>query len=280
MVTVSAPYRRVEEAQLPALKTFLDEVVDQVEIPSYIEDDPIAFMHAFEGKHDREIAGFFAALMAWGRRDIVMAKVEQLLACMNHRPAEFILHYSEADISSFSGFVHRTWNGTDVDWLCRILHHIYQHFGDFEGFWAEIYRQASHEGIPFMKLFHSQFFGLLGDAPGRTRRHIGDGLKNSSCKRLWLFLRWAVRSSSCVDLGMMQFIPPSELMIPLDVHVARYARRLGLLQRRYNDWQAVEELTAMLRKLDPLDPAKYDYALFGLGVRHIPIPERFILNPD
>lgn len=280
MVTVSAPYRRVEEAQLPALKTFLDEVVDQVEIPSYIEDDPIAFMHAFEGKHDREIAGFFAALMAWGRRDIVMAKVEQLLDRMDHCPAQLILQYTEADSHRFSGFVHRTWNGSDVDLLCRILHHIYHTFGDFEGFWADLHRQATHEGIPFMKLFHTRFFGLLGEAPGRTRRHIGDGLKNSSCKRLWLYLRWAVRPSSRVDLGIMQFIPPSELMIPLDVHVARHARRLGLLQRSYNDWQAVEELTEILRKLDPLDPAKYDYALFGLGVRQLPVPESFILNPD
>jgi uncharacterized protein (TIGR02757 family) len=279
MVSSTSPYRVIAEDGLPALKTFLDEVVCQVEVPTYIEDDPIAFMHAYEGKKDREIAGFFAALMAWGRRDIVMAKVEQLLTRMEHRPAELILNYSDADSRRFTGFVHRTWNGFDIDLLCRTLHHIYQKFGDFEGFWQHLYQQASQENVPFMRLFHTRFFEVIGEAPGRTRRHIGDGLKNSSCKRLWLYLRWSIRTSSCVDLGIMHFIPPSELMIPLDVHVARYARKLGLLERTYNDWLAVEELTTVLKKLDPQDPAKYDYALFGLGVRKLGVPEAFILNP-
>lgn len=272
--------RAVGPRKLLALRPFLDDLVVQVETPSYIADDPVAFMHAYGEKADMEIAGFFAALMAWGRRDIVLKKVEDLLNRMGNAPAAFVAEYSDAHRARLDGFVHRTWNADDVDALCRILRRAVSQYGSFEGFWADCYAEAQLRGLNLMEVFHSKFFALEPDTPARTRRHVGDALKGSSCKRLWLYLRWCLRRGSPVDLGIMGFMPVSELMLPLDVHVARYARMLGLLTRPSNDWKAVVELTERLRRLDPADPSKYDFALFGLGVMGgIQVPEAFVVNP-
>lgn len=270
--------RTIGPKRLMAIKPFLDDVTGRVEIPSYIDTDPVAFMHAYTGKEDREIAGFFAALMAWGRRDIVMKKVEDLMQRLDHRPYEIIRNYAPTDAARFEGFVHRTWNSTDIDVLCTALNRAYIQYGSFEGFWRDVYQQSQRDGLNIMELFHHRFFALHPEAPARTRRHIGDARKGSSCKRLWLYLRWCIRKGSIVDTGIMDFMPASELMIPLDVHVARYARMLGLLGRPSNDWKAVVELTERLRKLDPTDPGRYDYALFGLGVLHLDVPDAFIIN--
>ena len=269
----------VDDAGLEDLRPFLDQLVREVEVASYIESDPVAFMHAYPSKEDREIAGFFAALLAWGRRDIVMRKVEELMGRFDHSPFDAIQRYGEQDPGRFEGFVHRTWNGADIDAISKILHRIYGEHGDFEGFWRAVYLESRASGMNLMELFHRRFFGMHEEAEPRTRRHVGDAQKGSSCKRLWLYLRWCVRKDSIVDLGIMDFMPMSELMIPLDVHVARYARMLGLLGRTANDWRAVVELTERLRVLDPRDPGKYDYALFGLGVHKLPVPDRLILNP-
>jgi len=274
----SRPLKAIGPKKLLELKPFLDELVIRVEQPDYIDSDPVSFLHAYSGKEDREIAGFFAALMAWGRRDIVMAKVENLMERMEHQPYSFVQNYSTDSAKALNGFVHRTWNASDVDIICQILHRIYVQYETFEAFWAHVYRDSLDKGVSVMELFHPMFFGMLEDAPARTRRHIGDAGKGSSCKRLWLYLRWCLRKESIVDVGIMDFMPLSELMIPLDVHVARYARMLGLLTRPSNDWKALVELTDRLKTLDPLDPAKYDYALFGLGVLKIPVPEALILN--
>jgi len=270
--------KTVVGSKLLELKPFLDHIVTQVEVPSYIVTDPVAFMHAYHRKEDREIAGFFAALMAWGRRDIVMKKVEDLMGRMGHHPYEVIRQYTSGDSARFDGFVHRTWNGTDIDVLCRILNRVYRDFGDFEAFWSDVYTDSQLHGNNIMEVFHRRFFELDAESPARTRRHVGDARKGSSCKRLWLYLRWCIRKHSIVDTGIMDFMPVSELMIPLDVHVARYARMLGLLGRPSNDWKAVSELTERLRKLDPADPGKYDYALFGLGVLNITVPDKLVIN--
>lgn len=273
-----APFVTIDDKNLYQLKPFLDEIVTKVEVQTYIDSDPVAFMHAYVRKEDREIAGFFAALMAWGRRDIVMRKVEDLMGRFNHEPFEVIRDYKASDSSRFDGFVHRTWNGSDIDVLCRILSRMYREFGDFEGFWRDAYELSQLQGVNIMELFHMKFFDMDAESPSRTRRHVGDARKGSSCKRLWLYLRWCLRKDSVVDVGIMNFMPISELMIPLDVHVARYARLLGLIARPANDWKAVTELTNRLRIVDPADPAKYDYALFGLGVLKITVPEHLIIN--
>ena len=267
------------QKEIKNLKSFLDKWVTKIEAPDYINDDPVLFMHAFNQKEDQLLAGFFAATMAWGRRDVVIRKVRDFLNRMDNRPADFIANFSDRDAKRFEGFKHRTFKPIDMKWLVKILQTILQDYDSFEDFWAKCYQEAKIDNRPLMSVFHDQFFAQHPEAPQRTRKHVSNADKKSSCKRLYLFLRWAIRDNSPVDLGLMDFMPQSELMIPLDVHVARQARAIGLLSRTYNDWWAVQELTEALRLLDPEDPAKYDYALFGLGVNQDQIPQEFIKNP-
>jgi len=249
---------------LEKLKQYLDSVIEQIEQPEYIQSDPVQFMHAFEEKEDREIAGFFAAIMAWGHRTIVNNKVSELLERMNNRPAEFIHSFSERNYVAIKGFKHRTFKDEDFYWLMLILKRIYKEFGDFEGFWIHLKKKSQAEH--FVLDFHHAFFDLESLTPQRSRKHIANGHKKSTCKRLLLFLRWAVRKNSCVDLGIYSSVDSSELIIPFDVHVARVARELGMITRTQNDWKALMELHSVLKEFDANDPAKYDYALFGIGV--------------
>jgi len=276
---MSSDLSKRSKEQILELKPFLDEWVDRIEEPDYIDSDPILFMHAFDDKEDQLLAGFFAATMAWGRRDVVIRKVADFLDRMDNRPADFIRNFSDKDAQRFQGFKHRTFKPVDMKWLTKILQSILINYKSFEQFWTTCYQQAKENGCPLMSVFHEQFFAQHPEAPQRTRKHVSNADKKSSCKRLYLYLRWAVRDNSPVDLGLMNFIPQSELMVPLDVHVARQSRILGLLSRTYNDWWAVQELTESLRLLDPEDPAKYDYALFGLGLEPGAIPSQFVVNP-
>ncbi|MEX0779948.1 MAG: TIGR02757 family protein [Balneolales bacterium] len=272
--------KTITPQKLQFLKPWLDEIVEQVEQPEYINDDPVSFMHAFSDKEDQLLSGFFAAIMAWGRRDIVIAKVNDLLSRMEYRPAEFIGNFSAKDEAIITGFKHRTFNETDITCMVTILSVILRENGSFEAFWEDCYRDAIQQDRELIAVFHERFFGVTPDMPLRTRKHIANSEKNSSCKRLYLYLRWCVRKNSVVDLGIMDFMPASKLMIPLDVHVARQARKIGLLSRKQNDWKAVKELTEKLSLLEPEDPAKYDYALFGLGVMKLKLPESYLVNKN
>jgi uncharacterized protein (TIGR02757 family) len=248
------------------LKHALDRLVGLVDVPAYIDSDPVQFVHAYEDLEDRLLAGFFAAILAWGRRDIVIRNVGALLERMGPSPAAFIRSYPEAGTGRFSGWKHRTVNADDIHWLCLSLHRGYVAHGRFEGLWVEARRRSREEDRLLMGVFHEEFFERIPEAPHRVRKHLSNNEKGGSCKRLYLFLRWTMRRNSCVDLPLMTFMPVSELRIPLDVHVARHARALGLLTRKQDDWKAVEELTQRLKAFDPDDPGKYDYALFGMGV--------------
>lgn len=272
--------KTLSEKEIYRLKPFLNELVEEIEQPEYIEKDPVQFMYAFEQKNDRELAGFFAAVMAWGRRDIVNAKVEELLKRMTFRPAEFIGNFTEQDANHLDGFKHRTFKDSDIYWMIRILQAILVQYNTFEGFWNMCYLKAVNENRELMAVFHEEFFNMQPQSPQRCRKHISNPEKNSSAKRLYMYLRWCIRKNSVVDPGTMDFMSPAELKIPLDVHVARQARRLGLLSRNQNDWKSVLELTKKLILLDSADPAKYDFALFGMGVMGYAIPDEFLLNPQ
>lgn len=266
--------------QLSRLKPFLNDQVNRIEKPSFINGDPVQFMYAFEDKQDQAIAGFFAALMAWGRRDVVLAKVEGLLGRVDFQPADFIRNFSDQQADCLDGFKHRTFKPVDIFWLVKCLQKAFSQYGTFEDFWSHCYQTSQQTGKELIAVFHYEFFGLCDEVPARTYKHISNPEKGSSCKRLYMYLRWVIRNESPVDPGIMNFMAPSELIVPLDVHCARQARHLGLLTRRYNDWKAAVELTQNLRKLDPRDPTRYDFSLFGIGVEGEQIPDEFIINPE
>ncbi len=274
----STKLRKRTKKGLIQLKPYLDQINDNVEKPDYITYDPVQFMHAFTDKKDMEIAGFLAALMAWGRRDIVVAKVEELLHRMDYQPYEFVKEYGPPDFNLFQTFKHRTFKPIDLHGIILSLKQIYSEFSDFEEFWKSCIVEANHQSRHFLAVFHHRFLNKSNDLVERTRKHISNPEKGSTCKRMWMYLRWCIRKNSPVDVGIWSLFPQSNLQIPFDVHVARQARKYGLLSRRSNDLKAVEELTDTLRILNPEDPARYDYALFGIGALNYELPLRFKLN--
>ncbi|MDX1590654.1 MAG: TIGR02757 family protein [Balneolaceae bacterium] len=274
----SVRLRKRSDSSLRKLKPYLDEINDEVEQAGYISSDPVQFMHMFSEKKDREIAGFLAATMAWGRRDIVVSKVDELLERMDYSPFEFVSNYRQSDYSNFDGFKHRTLKPVDIHGILLALKTVYHTYSDFEAFWEMCYSKGINQQRPFLAVFHEEFLQRSSDLAKRTEKHVSNPEKGSPGKRLYMYLRWTIRKNSPVDTGIWSFMKPSELLIPFDVHVARQARRYGLLSRRSNDWKAVNELTDTLKKLDPSDPARYDYALFGIGALGHRLPVNFILN--
>ncbi len=240
---------------------FLNKKVDQYDQPSFIENDPVCIPHMFKRKQDIEIAGFFAAIFAWGNRTIIINKSKELMRRMDNAPFEFITHASNEEIKKMIGFKHRTFNDTDLLYFIEFFRFHYSKYKTLETAFTKWGSTIEEMLIGF----HHYFFSLE-HVPVRTRKHIATPERNSTCKRLNMFLRWMVRQNSIVDFGIWKNIKPSQLIIPIDLHVARVAKRFNLLQRKQNDWNAALELTEYLRTLDANDPVKYDFALFGLGV--------------
>ncbi len=270
--------RKRSRKSLSELKPYLDKICDEVEKPDYIRHDPVQFMHAFSNIKDIEIAGFLAAIMAWGRRDIVVAKVNDLLRRIGYSPCDFVMNYGQRQFQLFENFKHRTFKPIDIHGILLALQNIYREFDDFEAFWKMCYQRGRSEQRPFLAVFNQEFFKRSTDLASRTKKHLSNPEKGSTCKRLYMFLRWAIRKNSPVDPGIWAFMDASELLIPFDVHVARQARRYGLVTRRSNDWKTVLQLTDTLKVMNPDDPARYDYALFGIGALGYEIPRRFLLN--
>lgn len=243
------------------LKEFLDFKADQYEHPDFIGSDPIQLPHRFEKKEDIEIVGFLVSTIAWGNRKGIIKSGERLIEIMDNEPSEFIRSYKSALIKD-SSFVHRTFNLEDLDFFFRSLHNIYT---KHEGLEAAFSSTIEFSGV-LGRIVHFRDQFLETEHADRSRKHVSDPLKNSAAKRLNMYLRWMSRSpKKGVDLGIWSSVSPSELYLPLDVHTSNNARRLGLLSRKQDDWKALEELMGILRKMDPSDPVKYDFALFGLG---------------
>ncbi|MFW6259418.1 MAG: TIGR02757 family protein [Tangfeifania sp.] len=244
------------------LKEFLDEKAEKYNRPAFIATDPIQVPRQFSQKENIEIAAFLTATISWGSRPAIIKNALRLMSLMDNRPFEFIVNGSGADFERLVSFVHRTFNGQDCIYFARSLRNIYQNYGGLQAVFETGYK---YEGSVKSALhhFHSVFFEFPGE---RTRKHIANVERGASAKRLNMFLRWMIRSDKKgVDFGLWDGIPTSELMLPLDVHTGNVARKLGLLTRKQDNWKAVEEVTSELRKFDPEDPVKYDFALFGLG---------------
>ena len=243
---------------------FLEESVRHYNRVAFIENDPVSIPHLFTKKEDREISGFFAAVLAWGNRKTIIRNASRLMEQMDGAPYEFVMHHTTNELNRLAPFVHRTFNGGDCMFFIRSLRNIYRSHQGMEHIFTKGFRQQSHPAAAIHE-FRKVFFMPRHEL--RTEKHLGDPYRNSASKRICMFLRWMVRTDrDRVDFGLWKQIQPGQLAIPLDVHTARVARALGLLRRKTNDWKAVMELTNALRQLDPADPVKYDFALFGMGV--------------
>ncbi len=253
-------------ANLDDLKNFLDCRVEQYNHPSFIESDPISLPHQFSKLQDIEIMGFWTSILAWGQRKTIINKAQELVQLMEYAPYDFVLNHKEMDRKRFLDFRHRTFQPTDVLYFLTFFQHYYQRNDSLEDAFIRGLDPTDPTIEKGLNNFYELFFSIPS-VPKRTRKHIATPIKKSACKRLNMFLRWMVRKDDKgVDFGLWNKIKPSQLLIPLDVHVDKVARRLGLLGRKQMDWQAVLELTEKLRRFDSEDPVKYDFALFGLGV--------------
>lgn len=243
------------------LKEFLDEKVELYNNKNFIESDPIQIPHLYSLKEDIEIAGFLTATIAWGNRKMIINNAKKMVELMGNSPYDFVIHHSESDLKPLEKFVHRTFNGTDFISFIRSLQYIYQSHNGLEAVFSK--------ENPNLQQTISEFKSLFFEIPHeiRTEKHISDPLNGSAAKRINMYLRWMVRNDNKgVDFGIWNSITPAALSCPLDVHSGNVARKLGLLTRKQNDAKALAELDKTLRELDPNDPVKYDFALFGLGV--------------
>jgi len=248
------------------LKIFLDHKAAEYDQPSFIKNDPICIPHMFSKKQDIEIAGFFAALFAWGNRTIIINKSKALMQLMDNAPYDFCRNEDMGRMKRLLGFKHRTFNDTDLLYFLEFLHYHYQQYDSLETAFSQWMGKEDDTIENALTGFHNYFFSLP-DAPLRTKKHIATPARNSSCKRLNMYLRWMVRKdTNGVDFGIWNGMLPSQLICPMDVHVIRVAKRFGLMSRKQPDWQAALELTNHLKSFDPYDPVKYDFALFGLGI--------------
>jgi uncharacterized protein (TIGR02757 family) len=245
------------------LKSFLDQKVIQYNTLDFIESDPVQIPHLFSQKEDIEIAGFLSATIAWGNRTMIIRNSHKMMDLMGNAPYDFVMSHNEEDLLRLESFVHRTFNAQDFGTFITSLKNIYENHNGLEA----VFSQKKESETMQQRI--SEFKKIFFEVPHlyRTQKHVSDPMNNSAAKRINMFLRWMVRQDNKgVDLGIWKSIAPASLSCPLDVHSGNVARKLGLLTRKQNDGKAVTELDLKLREFDSIDPAKYDFALFGLGV--------------
>lgn len=248
------------------LKSLLEEKVKLYNKETFVENDPICIPHKFSKKQDIEITAFWAAVLAWGNRKTIINKCNDLIQLMDYAPHDFVLNHADSDLKPFVNFKHRTFNGTDALYFLEFFKNYYLQNDSLESAFAKNLK-PDDKNIESSLIGFREIFFSLPDYPPRTQKHIASPARKSTCKRLCMFLRWMVRNdNNGVDFGIWNEISPSQLVCPLDVHVDRIGRRLGLITRKQRDWTTSLELTKNLAYFDPLDPTKYDFALFGMGV--------------
>jgi uncharacterized protein (TIGR02757 family) len=244
------------------LQKLLDAKVAFYNNRDFIAADPISIPHSFTKKQDIEIAGFFAAVFAWGQRTTIINKAKELMVLMDNAPHEFCKNHQPKDLKKLLQFKHRTFNADDTIYFMHFLQQHYKIHNSLETAFFPNKKMTVEKGLIHFRNYFFSFEHLT-----RTHKHISSPLQKSACKRLNMYLRWMVRKDAAgVDFGLWNFITPAQLICPLDVHVSNVARQLGLLQSPKNDWIAALELTENLKKFEANDPVKYDFALFSMGV--------------
>jgi len=246
------------------LQDFLNQKSDEYNRPDFIENDPIKIPHRFSLKQDVEISGFLTATISWGNRKSIIKSATNMMDLLENSPYDFVMNFSDKDLINIEKkAVHRTFSSEDLVYFLRSLKNIYQQNESLENLF--LLKDNETNFYHALQRFRQKF--LISDENHRSKKHISSTYKNSSAKRLMMFLRWMVRKDNRnVDFGIWKNIDQKFLSVPLDVHTGNISRKLKLVTRKQNDWKTVEEMDVALRKFDNQDPAKYDFALFGLGV--------------
>jgi uncharacterized protein (TIGR02757 family) len=251
------------DTEVNDIRDFLEAKVLQYNIPDFIERDPVQIPHMYSAKEDIEISGFLAATISWGNRTSILKNARRMMELMGKSPYDFILNHKDRHLKKMEGFIHRTFNSTDLITFIEALKFLYLKQEGLEGIFTKYKTPDSLQ--PAIHQLKKEFFAV--PHMKRTLKHLPDPLSGSAAKRINMYLRWMVRKdNNGVDFGIWNEISPSILSCPLDVHSGHVARKLGLLNRKQNDSKAVNELDKRLRAFDPSDPVKYDFALFGLEV--------------
>lgn len=251
---------KVKKTDLQGIKELLDSKVIEYNNRRFIEDDPIGIPHMFTHKNDIEIAGLFAATIAWGNRKSIIKNATHLMELMDNDPYAYVTGSKKSDLQTLKKFVHRTFNGDDATDFILALKKVYKKYNSLEELFAI-------DGDAMKRIEHFRAIFIKGFSSAHALKHVSNPASGSAAKRLNMYLRWMVRDDKQgVDFGIWKKISPAVLMLPLDVHTGNTARKLGLLNRKQDDAKAVEEITAVLKLFDVNDPIKYDFALFGLGV--------------
>lgn len=248
--------------KITTVTNILEELTKKYETPEFIKDDPIQFPHRFRDEKDIEIAAFIASIFAYGNRKVFIKKLDELFEIMHNKPLEYVLNFEP---KTLKGFNYRFAKDFDVIEVFNILNKLYKNGDSLKKLFEHGYK-INNNILIMLQSVTDYFYSNIQNEVGQGFYHlIPNPANGGAVKRMNMFLRWMARKGP-VDLGVWQFVPLSELLIPLDVHVARISREMGLLKRSSNDFKAVIELTGNLKKYDPSDPTKFDFAMFGLGI--------------
>ena len=249
----------------------LEEESQRINSPAFIADDPVQFPRRFSEQRDVEIVAFLSAMIAWGNRKMICRDADRLLGIMNHEPYLYLQEEAYEELDDRRN-IHRTFFASHLKYFLRGMKRIYGKFSSLDALGRSI--DVAEAEAPAWRLVEEIQKYMAEANEGETcSQCFPTNLKSTALKRINMALRWLVRDDGIVDMGLWTSIPKSKLYIPLDVHVGNISRKLGLLERKSNDRRAVEDLTAVLRSLDPSDPVKYDFALFGIGVSGINLPK-------
>lgn len=259
------------------LHAYLDTLVDKYKNPDFIKNDPIRFPHRYKDPKDIEIMAFIAAMMAQGKRTKIVENLEKIEKLMNNDPYNFIYNFDyETDspkFDSFSHFAYRNILGKEIVCIFYLLKQVLHKYGSLKNLFLEGLDINKQKNVKQALIhFTNVIFSMepppnpdMNPVPNTVKALLPNPEKGSACKRLNMFLRWVVRKDD-VDLGLWTEVPASMLLIPLDFHVSKISRDLGLTSRKQDDWKTAEEITNKLKEFDPEDPSKYDFAIFGTGI--------------
>jgi len=248
-------------------KSKLEELAHQYETKDFIKSDPVRFVHMFKDKKDIEIAGFLASMFAYGNRKAFIPKLDELFEIMHQKPLQYILKF-KPDSKELDNFDYRFSKGCDIKEIILILQKLYR---DDKSGLEELfdYGWKTHKSVKGMLITVCDYFyaNVKNEVTKGFYHLIPDAHKSSALKRMNMFLRWMIRGGR-VDVGIWNFMPTSELIIPLDTHVARISVETGLIEKANGDFKTAAAITDILKSFDPNDPIKYDFALFGYGVNN------------